>query len=428
MTIHINRRRGIAMLLAAAVPLSLAACSSNTPASASSGAGADNGAPVTMWVRATTASQSKALVDAYNVSHKPHVELTVVPTDSYLQKVGVAAGAKQLPCLMASDVVYMPNFIEKGLYLDITDRVNALPYKDKLASISSVGKTIYGVPHNVAVSAIFQNDVLLEKAGIDPKKPLTSLHDLAANATKVAGLGNGAIGLYYTGGSASSIAFTHFPAIWASGGEPLSADGTKSLLDSSISTQVFKIFNDMYKAGVTPDTVPSETGATRDGVFATGKVGYMLASNSVLQTVPDNANVKVGVQGIPGLTGGESTFVGGDSIGITSTCSNSNSAWNFISWSLSKAAQVDIYAKMHQLPVRSDLADNKYATGNAGVLKLNQLVGEGKTPYAPNFGQSFNDPNGPALSAFQDALFGKGDPVAVLKAANPAITASLKGQ
>lgn len=386
--------------------------------------------PIDLWVRSTTASQSKALVDAYNAARQQKIKLTVIPTESYLQKVGIAAGAGQLPCLMASDIVYMPNFIKKGLYMDITTRVNGFHFKNKLGGgLMTVGGITYSVPHNLAISAVFQNEVLLKKAGIDPTKPLTSLKELAANAAKVKALSSDTIGLYFTGGAGGSIGFTHFPAIWASGGEVLSADGSKSLLDSPIATSVFKIFNDMYKAGVVPTTVPSESGATRNGVFATGKVGYMIASNSVLQTVPDTANLKVGVQGIPGLDGGQSTFIGGDVIGITSSCaSQERAAWSFISWTLSKNAQVEIYGKMNQLVVRSDLVKNQYSTGNANIMKLNQLVAKGRTPYSLNFGQTFNDPNGPALGAFQAALFGKGDPATVLKAANPAITASLTGQ
>ncbi|MEV4805681.1 hypothetical protein AB0K18_37270 [Nonomuraea sp. NPDC049421] len=53
----------------------------------------------------------------------------------------------------------------------------------------------YTVPHTIGTSAIFQNDVLLKRAGIDPAAPLTSLEQLAENARKVAALGDGAIGI-----------------------------------------------------------------------------------------------------------------------------------------------------------------------------------------------------------------------------------------
>lgn len=395
-----------------------------------SAASANSGKPLEMWVRSATASQAQALVDGWNAVRKQQVKLTVIPNESFLQKVGIAAGAKQLPCIMASDVVYMPNFVDNGLYADISNDVNSWFFASKLhpGGVTRINGKIYGVPHTIGMSAIFQNEVLLRKAGIDPNKPLANLRELATNAAKVKALGGDTVGLYYTGGSGGSLAFTQFPFIWASGAEVASADGKRSLLDSEKSIAVFKIFNDMYKAGTVPTTVPLESGATRNPVFAKGNVGYMLASNATLQFVPDGPNMKVGVQGIPGLDGGQSTFIGGDSIGITSTCGrDQKAAWKFISWTLSTFAQVEIYAKINQLTMRTDLAKNKYSKLNPNITKLNQLIAKGKTPYSLNWGQTFNDPNGPALGAMQEALFGKGDPAAVLRAANDKITASLRG-
>lgn len=423
---YASRRKLLALATVGAVAgtFALAGCSSDQ-------GGGDSGEKpdsISMWVRAATATQSQALVDAYNDSHETQIDLTVVPTDSYLQKVGVAAGANELPCIMASDVVYMPNFVQKNLYMDITDRVDALDFKDSLAkghlNLASMDGKNYGVPHNVSVSAIFQNDVLLEQAGIDPTKPLGSLQELAENAGKVAALGDDISGLYYTGNNAGSISFTHFPAIWASGAQALSEDGTESLLDSPESVAVFDIFNQMSKDGSVPETVPNESGATRNEVFATGKVGYMLASNSVLETVPETDALKIGVDAIPGVDGGESAYVGGDAIGITASCEYADAAWDFLEWSLGEEGQVDVFAQMNQLAVRSDLADNEYSSADPRLVRLNELVGIGDTPKALNYGQTFNDPNGPALTVFRDALFGT-DAETALVDGNDAINASL---
>jgi len=160
-------------------------------------------------------------------------------------------------------------------------------------------------------------------------------------------------------------------------------------------------------------------------VFATGKVGYMIGS-SVIGSIPETDELKVGVQGIPGVDGGRSAFVGGDAIGITVSCSDVDAAWEFLSWTLSDEAQVEVFAKQGWLTVRSDLASNEYAAQDPRVVTLNELVGEGDTPKSLNYGQTFNDPNGPALTAFREALFGD-DAKAALEAHNDAISASLGG-
>lgn len=422
---NVNRKRALLATAATLTALSLAACG----ASGSGGGDAASGQPLQMWARAATAAQSQALVEAWNAANEQQVELTVVPTDNYLQKVGVAAGANELPCLMASDVVYMPNFLQQNLYVDITERVAGLEFADQLAQghirLATAEGEVYGVPHNVSVSVISQNDVLLEEAGIDPAQPLESLSELAANAAAVAALGDGTIGLYYTGNNAGSISFTHFPSIWASGGQPLSEDGSTSQLDSPEAIAVFEAFNAMDADGTTPASVRDESGATRNDVFAAGNVGYMIGS-SVIGTVPETDELRIGVQGIPGVDGGRSAFVGGDAIGISASCGDVDGAWDFLSWTLSEEAQVEVFAAAGFLTVRSDLAANEYASEDPRIVTLNELVGEGDTPLALNYGQTFNDPNGPALTAFRDALFGD-DAAAALQSHNDAITASLGG-
>src|SRR5690348_14194176 len=96
--------RAVALL---ATVLALTACQSGPSTSSAGDTGAvDDGTTVSMWTRSSTATFSQTLVDAYNASHKNKVQLTVFPADSYQQKVGTAAGAKQLPDVLASDVVY----------------------------------------------------------------------------------------------------------------------------------------------------------------------------------------------------------------------------------------------------------------------------------------------------------------------------------
>lgn len=412
-------KRSLKTMLSTGLALVVGAAGLTACGSSSDGGG---GGPITMWTRDVTSTQSQALVDAWNASHDRKVNLTVVPAANYLQKIGVAAGANDLPCLMASDVVYTPNFVAKGLLQDITERVNGLSFKSALApghlKVSTKDGKVYAVPHTLAVSALFQNDVVLKKAGIDPTKPVTSLEQLDENGQKVAGLGKDFTGVLFPSDSAGTLSFTMFPAMWASGGKPISDDGTSSQLDSPEVTSVFTAFNKMAKDGAAP-TSKTATGATRNDVFATGKVGYVLASNAVLQAVPDSSTVKVGVQAIPGTSGGSSTFLGGDTMGISSSCKDADAAWEFLSWSLGDEAQ-GVYGKLNQLSVRSDLTPST----DARIKTLTAVIADGQTPFSLRYAETYNDPQGPALKVFRDALFGD-DPAGALQAGNASITASL---
>jgi multiple sugar transport system substrate-binding protein len=74
----------------------------------------------------------------------------------------------------------------------------------------------------------------------------------------------------------------------------------------------------------------------------------------------------IGVAPIPGPDGGESTFVGGDVVGVSSTSKHADAAWNFVAWTLSDEAQVEVLAKNKDVVARTDLATNKYSRRTRG--------------------------------------------------------------
>ena len=91
---------------------------------------------------------------------------------------------------------------------------------------------------------------------------------------------------------------------------------------------------------------------------------------------------------------------------------------------MSDEAQVEVIAKRKGVPVRTDLAANKYSSADPRLVTANGLVAKGKTPYARNVNATFNDPQGPWLTTVRGAFFG--DASAALMAGNEAITKSLR--
>jgi multiple sugar transport system substrate-binding protein len=382
-----------------------------------------------MWTRSSTSTFSQTLVDAYNAGHKNKVRLTVFPADSYQQKVGTAAGARQLPDVLASDVVYAPNYAAKGVFLDITDRVNQLPFKATLAPAHMKAATFngrnYAVPHDIDLSAMFYNKVLFTRAGLDPAKPPTTLDEMAADAKKIAALGGGVSGYFFGGACPGCQLFTSWPMIWASGGTVLNAQGTASTIDNPAAAKVYSLLRQMYADGTVPTSAKNESGPTWTAAFGDGKIGIQPMGATGLQGMKEGADLQVGVAPIPGLTGGSSSFVGGDVIGVSANSQHVAAAWDFISWTLSEQAQVQVVAKSKNITVRSDLADNTYAKQDARLGVFNRLAGHGQTPISVNFGKTFNDPNGPWTGAVIDAVFGTGDVASILRQHNASITESL---
>ncbi|GIE93495.1 ABC transporter substrate-binding protein [Paractinoplanes rishiriensis] len=422
-------KRWLCGTAAALLVAGLAGCGGDGNDDAGSAETADSGATLTLWTRAATESISKQYAEAYNATHKNKVQVTAYPNEEYPAKIASAAGAKALPDLFASDVVFAPQYASQGLWMDITDRFGALPIKDKVAPAHVTNGTWkernYAVPHTIDMSVMLYNKDLFTKAGLDPEKPPASLGEFAAAARAVDKLGGDINGTYFGGNCGGCNVFTLWPSVWASGGDVMNAEGTESTINGKEMTDVFALYRKLFEEGVAAPASKDEAGPTWLGALQTGKIGIAPGPSAWLGVIEEKASFKLGVAPISGLDGGESTFVGGDSIGIGATSKNAAGAWDFLSWTLGDEAQVEVIAKNKGVPVRTDLAANKYASADPRIVQINNLMAKGKTPYAKNFNATYNDPQSPWVTAFRGALFGA-DPQKALNDGAAALSSSLQ--
>lgn len=416
------------------VALGLAACGGSASggddaATGGTGAGGaegvDDGSTLTLWTRAPLEKQANLLVDAYNASHENQVELTIVPNDDYVAKVGAAAGSGGLPDLFAADIVYVPNWVEQGLFQDVTDRIDQLDFADEINQGHLEAGTFedaeYVLPFVLDVSVLFYNKDLYEQAGLDPEAPPTSLEEFAEQAKAVDALGGGVDGTFFGGNCGGCLVFTWFPSVWAADEDVLGAGGTESLLASDTAQEVYAVYKDLVDSDAVGAGTRDETGATWVAPFQEGKVGVMPYPATLLSTADET--VDVGVAPIPGPGGGGSTFVGGDGIGISKDSEKTDQAWNFLSWLMSEDAQVEVLAKNGDVVSRADLTDNEFSSADPRVVTINEVASQGRTPVARNFQQAFNAPNSPWLTLVRNAVFGD---AASIEPDNEEITAVLQ--
>lgn len=397
------------VVLAGALMAGLAACSGTSPGGAPAASagpeGLDDGTELTLWTRAPLEKQANLLVDAYNASHKNRVKLTIVPNDDYVAKVGAAAGSNSLPDLFAADIVYVPNWVTQGLFQDISANIDGLSFKDSinkghLAAGTSDGKE-HVVPFVLDLSMLFWNKELFKEAGLDPEVAPKSLAEFAKDAKAVQALNKPdtygtATGLNCGG----CLVFTWFPSVWASGDQVMNDAGTESLLADENAQRVVSIWADLWKSGAVLPSSKDEAGPTWTAGFTEGKVGIMPYPATLLSSTPFD----VGVSGIPGPDGGESTFVGGDGIGVSKDSKKSPQAWNFLNWLMSEDAQVGVLAKNSDVVSRSDLSSNEYSAKDPRLVTINEVAAKGETPFSLNFQEAFNSPTSPWLTLIRNAV------------------------
>ena len=409
--------RALILSIVAAVGLSMAGCSGSTPSTnnssggtnSSSPTGIDDGTKLTMWTRAPLERQANALVNAYNASHSNQITLEIIPNDDMEGKVGAAATNDELPDLMAGDVVRLPYWVDNGMFTDITDRIESLSFRSDIARGHIDAGTLNGREHTLPfvtnISVMVWNKDLYTQAGLDPDKGPTTLQEFVDQAKAVAALNqNDVAGTYFGGNCGGCLVFTWFPYIWGAGDEVLSADGKTSLLNGASAKAVYAAYKDLNDSGAVGAGSKEETGATWTAPFADGKIGVMPYPNTSVYAAAE-AGINVGVAPIPGVNGGESTFLGGDAMGISKDSTAVDQAWNFLAWMMSDDTQLEVIAKNGEVPSRNSLLNNQYTQANPLAVTMNSTVAYGRTPVATYFAEAFNASGSPWTVLFRNAVF-----------------------
>jgi len=365
---------------------------------------------LSLWSRDADKDLVGALANAWNSTHQNQIEVTIIPTDQFIPKFGTAIAGGTAPDIIAIDLIYVPAFAAAGQMTDITDLAQALPFLNKLSPshvrLATYQKRIYALPFSAEASVLVWNKGLFKKAGLNPDKPPTNWDEIYQDAKKITALGEGNYGFYFSGVCAGCNAFTFMPLIWASGGDVLSADYSQPTLTNPAVKAALEFYHKLWAENLIPEGAKVDTGTDFFNAFPTGKIG-MIGSGAFAISIlkKDHPEIEFGITYLPGQKGGKASFAGGDSIGVPKGSQHVKEAFEFIKWSLSDDVQLQQFAKNNQLPVRTDLARNKYFDADPRLTTNAQAMAMGRTPYSVHYNDLFNDPNGPWLAMIETAVF-----------------------
>jgi multiple sugar transport system substrate-binding protein len=399
-----HTRKAVVALAVAGVMVALAGCSSGT---ASGDSGGSANAKVTLWARSDDSTFIQPLVKSYNASHKSQVQLTLIPAGaSFTQKVGSAVASHSGPDLVSLNLVYAPYFANANTLLDVSSKLKALPYAGSLnkseTNLGTWNGKSYAVPFTGDASVLFYNKTLFKQAGI--ATPPTNWTEIEADAKKITALGGGKYGYYFPGSGSGWNLFTFTPFIWADGGNVLSGEGAKqkaTLTDPAVS-DALTFYRQLWTDGVIPKSAQTDDGTSILTLFEAGKVGMVangaFAYSDLKSKFP---NLDYGVTPIPGKTGNQASFAGGDTLAITKDSTHSTAAWNFIKWATSKSVQEKL-AEQGVIPVRPDAVPSDASATLKGLVTA---MANGQTPKSTVYSQLFEDPQGPWANLLHNAIF-----------------------
>ncbi len=366
---------------------------------------------LSIWARASSSNAAQHMIDLWNSNHDDKIELTTIPDNQMVTKLATSVQAGDVPDLISFDLIFMPDFMKAGFLTDLTATLSADPNQAKVAKafrdLATYEGKLYGTGFTPDVSILLYNKGLFKQAGLDPEKPPKTIGELQAYATQIKEKVPGAYGYYFSGSCGGCNIFTQAPMMWGSGATLLPTSGDAPAMEGPGVKEVLQMLQDMWKAGVVPESAEADTGANFQATFETGVIGMQGSGGFAIASLKANhPEIDFGIAPLPGINEGQaSSFVGGDVIAIPVGAKHADLATQFIQWQLTDEAQLEGLAKNLILPSRSDLADNKYFQDEPRYITTAQAVGIGQTPYAFHFNDMVNADQSPWLTMLQTAIF-----------------------
>jgi multiple sugar transport system substrate-binding protein len=248
-------RKAAAISLVAAVGLSLAACGSGKDSAKASGG------KTTITVDCPPLKTSNGGKDLQNWNNDI-AKFQKLHPDIEIKTISVGAQCDNPPDFTArlsggteADVFYgymtdLNQVLDSGQAMEITKYIdkNSVPNWDSLADNIKKpfmdGDKVYGIGYAGYTMGLVINKNLFKQAGLDPANPPTTWQDVAADAKKIAALGNGVAG--YREYSAGNTGGWHFTAeLYARGGADVSPDGKTATVNTPEAAAVLQNLHDM---------------------------------------------------------------------------------------------------------------------------------------------------------------------------------------
>ena len=304
-------KKVLAMLLAAAMSLSLVACGGGTSSGSASSGAASSGAPADEKVEVTmiaaqygtqTADWWADFVEKFNAANE-NINLTVdvVSWNDIYTVVNTRIANGEAPDLLNIDV--FADYQADGLLLPVEEWVSEETYAKFYPAFleqSVVDDTVWAVPDLASARAMYYNVDILNEVGVEVPTTWDELMDVSQ---KIYDFYDGEVypwGVDMTTDEGQAC-FAYY--IWNNGGNFTDAEGNWTL-NSPENVEAVEFIVNMVKAGLTNSDPANETRYDNQDMLGAGKVAMMIGPNSIPTYVADGGyDVNLAVASIPTNTG-----------------------------------------------------------------------------------------------------------------------------
>jgi multiple sugar transport system substrate-binding protein len=398
---------GVAALLAAACGGSSGSSSSQSTKTF----GVNATGTVHFWARQATDGPAKALVAAFNATHKNlKVVLHLTPPNDDTSQLATAIRAGSVPDVVGLNDIDVPEFSHQNALMNLTKYIDALPYKTSLSpghlKLATYNGQDYGLPYLADLSVLWYNKKLFKEAGLNPDDPPASYAEIVSDAKKITALGHGIYGFSFAGDCQGCLGFTMLPSLWAAGQHmingPLGNQTVNVANDAPLKTML-EAYHTMWAGHMTPVADQTQNGLTWGADFEAGKVGILPGDYGFATKLTNQAEFADAP--LPAVNGGGySTFDGGDDFVIPAGAPNASGAWEFIKWAL-EPQQQGKYPSEGMTPIRTDVLTPAFAKTNPDDAVALKALAKGSVEYTLAYDAVFNEPGSPWFKMFEEAVY-----------------------
>lgn len=278
------------------------------------------------------------------------VNLTIMPWSDYWQKVQAATVSNTLPDIMVMSVAYIEQYAKAGVVIDLKDYIDrdldrSEYYEFAMETTRLDDGHEYGMPWNIVENCLFYNKDMFDEAGIAYPDETWTWDTLRETAIQLTDASKNQYGFSMT--TTDETAFDSL--IYSYGGAIVSDDLTTCLIDQQGAVDAITFLRGM----ILDDQcmAPPSEDATGISNFSTGLVAMAVDGCWSLETMATATGLNWDIAPIPSGPAGRTPRAWSDSICITKSCEDPETAWSFIKYLVSADGQTTDNLSSTRIPV-----------------------------------------------------------------------------
>lgn len=205
-------------------------------------------------------------------------------------------------------------------------------YIESSLETAKLDGSYYGIPYRMEAHGFLYNKDMFRDAGLDPNRAPKDWDELLDYAQKLTNAPKGKYGYGITGGGeAQNTIFLVLPMIWMNGGDVLSSDGKKAIINERAAVEAVQRYTDYYtKYKVSPPSTLENDGTGTRRLFEQKAVAMIQQGNYAIPTAVE-VGVDVGAGLIPPPKGKDpAVIIGGWNYTVPAGVKNRDGAYKLL--------------------------------------------------------------------------------------------------